>query len=445
MKVLIVEDNIGDFEYISELLNIQFGKNCIVQNSISLGEAKQLVKTSAFDLILLDLGLSDSSGVKTAEEMVQSSKGIPVIVLTGLGSEDVGLQSIKKGAQDFLDKNDLDDKILGKSIKYSLERKKHLDDLKKTEQKISYLLDYTSDGVCVVDYGLEIQETNSSFRKLLNIEQDNIEGSDISTTVPDFKKPTFSSKLSEAIETGNQQTFECNYDCGQDIWYEIKLDPYPGGVIIFVRDVSERVSEKKTLDQLNKSLRKSTDSTINLLAELVELKEPYTAGHQLRVSRLCELIADYMGLPDSIKKSAVLSAKIHDIGKTAIPSEILVKPTSLTQNEMSLVRYHVVSGHNLVKKIDSDIKLSEIILQHHERNDGSGYPNGLKEDEIMPEAKLLAVADVVDAMLSHRPYRSALEIDDVIKELEKSRAVLYDKDIVDACINILRQNLFSYI
>ena len=443
MKILIVEDNNGDYDYISLLLKEESGLSMQIIRSTTLEEARSVCENECPDLILLDLGLPDSKGIDTAVKVIEFAQRIPVIVLTGFQSEETGLRAIKSGAQDYICKNELSTNYLIKSIKYSLERKKHEDDLKSSRQKITYLLDYYSDGVCVVDNSLKVHEINNSFSRLFNISHPDPYGKDLGVVLGSHYLPIFQDKLNQISITRKHQLFDYNVNDKKDLWYEIKLDPYPEGIIIFVRDISENVAEQKMLNDLNETLRKSTDSTIKLLSELVELKEPYTAGHQERVAQLCSLIADEIKLPRKQKIATVLAARIHDIGKTAIPSEILVKPSSLSENEMSLIRHHVLSGYNLVKKIETDLNLADIIMQHHERINGSGYPNGITDKQILTEAKILGVADVVDAMLSHRPYRTARTKQEVIEELEKNKGILYDPTIVFICKDILETGRFE--
>ncbi len=439
MKILIVEDNQGDYEYICALLEEDIKFSYEIIRGETLRDAKTIASAETPDLILLDLHLPDSFGIETAEKMIQSVPHIPIIVLTGLKNEETGLEAIKKGAQDFISKNDLDTKYLVKSIEYSLERKKYIEDFKKTQQEIFYLLDYSSDGVCVVDNDLNIKDLNSAFAKLFRLDEAKSLSSKIAEALSDFSESGLKEKINSVLANRKHQLFNYQVNVLTETWYEIRLDPYPSGIIISVRDISDMMAEHKELNLLNASLQKSTDSTISLLAQLVELKEPYTAGHQERVALLSDQIAGKLKLTSLQKKALNLAAKIHDIGKTAIPSEILVKPSTLSENEMKLVRYHVESGYNLINKIDTEINLSDIVLQHHERIDGSGYPNGITGKEMLLEAKILAVADVVDAMMSHRPYRSAFTSTQVIQELDKNKSILYDKEVVMACIDILKK------
>ena len=191
--------------------------------------------------------------------------------------------------------------------------------------------------------------------------------------------------------------------------------------------------------KLTAKLQKTMDATIQTIASIVEKRDPYTAGHQRRVSNLAAAIAEEMNLSQEQIEGVRIAGVIHDLGKIHIPAEILTKPGKLTEIEYSLVKSHPSIGYDLLKNIDFPWPLAAIVHQHHEKIDGSGYPNGLKKDEILIEARILTVADVVEAMSSHRPYRPALDIKYAKEEIKKNRDSLYDKDVVDACLKVLEK------
>jgi putative nucleotidyltransferase with HDIG domain len=174
----------------------------------------------------------------------------------------------------------------------------------------------------------------------------------------------------------------------------------------------------------------------------VEMKDPYTAGHERRMTNLARTMAAEMGLPPEKIEGIRLAGVIHDIGKITLPTEVLSKPTKLSAIELALIREHVRLGHDILKDVQSPWPLAEIVLQHHERMDGSGYPRGLKGEEILIEARIMAVADVVEAMASHRPYRPSLGIDAALKEIENNRGVFYDDNVADACLRLFREKDF---
>jgi putative two-component system response regulator len=205
--------------------------------------------------------------------------------------------------------------------------------------------------------------------------------------------------------------------------------------------------EKDIIQQLQHSLakvKKLFEDTVGALASTLEQRDPYTAGHQNRVGDLACAIAREMGLPEERIEVLRLAAFVHDIGKIGIPAELLAKPGKLTGIEMSLIKVHCQAGFDILNTIEFPWPLAEMVLQHHERVDGSGYPLGLKGPMIRLEARIMAVADVVEAMSSHRPYRPALELNATLEEISKNRGVLYDGEAVDACLRLFHEKGFTF-
>jgi len=186
-------------------------------------------------------------------------------------------------------------------------------------------------------------------------------------------------------------------------------------------------------------LKEISEQVILLITKLSEFRDPYTTGHQKNVAEIAVKIAQKMKLSYEQIEIIKYASLLHDIGKMILPIELLMKPTKLTTNEFEIIKEHPKIGYDLIKDIDFSYPIKEIILQHHERLDGSGYPSKLKKDEIILEAKIVSVADVIDAMVSHRPYRPAYKMDDIIDELVKNADILYDKDVVNAFIEIYNE------
>lgn len=201
--------------------------------------------------------------------------------------------------------------------------------------------------------------------------------------------------------------------------------------------VEERTSELEVinneLESANKNLGEVLYKTVDALSKTMEIRDPYTAGHQKRVTALAIKIAEYYGCSEYQIENIRLAATLHDIGKFYVPQELLVKPTRLDDTEFKLIKKHAIEGYNIVNDVPFDAPIATMILHHHERMDGSGYPDGLKGDEICIESRIIGVADVAEAMSSHRPYRAALGIDKALEELKKGAGTIYDKKVVAAC------------
>ena len=204
----------------------------------------------------------------------------------------------------------------------------------------------------------------------------------------------------------------------------------------------ERMAAKQ--QQHAEILLRSMEDSVKAIAATVEARDPYTSGHQSRVAHLAVAISKEMGLLDETIKGIRLAASVHDLGKISVPAEILSKPGGLTEVEFMLVKQHVQRGYDILKDIEFPWPLAAYVWQHHERMDGSGYPQGLSGDQILLGSRILAVADVVEAMSSHRPYRPALGIEAALEEIALHRGTLYDKDVVDACIKLFHQRDFNF-
>jgi putative nucleotidyltransferase with HDIG domain len=209
-----------------------------------------------------------------------------------------------------------------------------------------------------------------------------------------------------------------------------------------------RREHRKSIEEQQQYLdkiRTTLEATIQAIAATVEMRDPYTAGHEHRVAELAVAIAQEMGLSDHQIEGIRVAATVHDLGKIQIPAEILSKPRSLTDLEFSFIKNHPLMGYHILKDIDFPWPIAEIVLQHHERIDGSGYPNGLKGKRILLEAKIVAVADTVEAMASHRPYRAGLGIGAALDEITAGSGQQYDPKVVEACLRLFREKGFSLV
>ncbi|MDD2276964.1 MAG: response regulator, partial [Smithellaceae bacterium] len=212
------------------------------------------------------------------------------------------------------------------------------------------------------------------------------------------------------------------------------------------KGLEEKVRQKtrhlnQSLEELRSSLEKIRmilGGTVLAMSRIVESRDPYTAGHEQQVARIACVISEKLLLPVDRVEAIRIAGQLHDIGKIAVPSEILTKPGRLSPLEMEMVKTHCRNAYDILKAIEFPYPVAKIILQHHERMDGSGYPQGLKGEDILLEARIIACADVIEAISSHRPYRPAMDIDTAMKEITDHRGILYDANVVDACLDIYR-------
>jgi PAS domain S-box-containing protein/putative nucleotidyltransferase with HDIG domain len=215
------------------------------------------------------------------------------------------------------------------------------------------------------------------------------------------------------------------------------------GALSTARDITEQKLAEDELRHNYEKLQRAMDGAVKALALLAERRDPYTAGHQQRVARLAVGIAQELGLPPEEVETLAVAGLLHDIGKVSVPTEILSKPSKLNESEFNLLRGHSRVGYDIVKTLGLPWAIDQIVLQHHERLDGSGYPHGLAGDDIILGAKILGVADVVEAMVSHRPYRAALGLDKALEEISEKKGVLYDPAVVEACLELFKEKGFS--
>jgi len=222
---------------------------------------------------------------------------------------------------------------------------------------------------------------------------------------------------------------------------------YVNALNIPIYDQDLMISTVMDVTRLHKQIEKITslfNQTIKAMAAILEIRDPYTSNHQLRVAKIARIIAEEMDLPEDKIDLIYYASILHDIGKIYLPASILSKPGKLSEIEMQMVRTHPEQSFNIIKHIDFPWPIKEVIIQHHERLDGSGYPNGLKENDILMEAKILAVADILEAITSNRPYRPSLGVEAAVNELREKRGKLYDKNISDICISLIKANKIDF-
>jgi putative two-component system response regulator len=213
----------------------------------------------------------------------------------------------------------------------------------------------------------------------------------------------------------------------------------------FRNRLEEMVEERTTsLRQSEAKLRASLLDSISAIAATVEMRDPYTAGHQRRVAEIAKAIAEELGLPEQQIEGIYLASVVHDVGKVRVPAEILSKPGTLSELEFSLIKQHSQAGYDILKEVDFPWPIAQFVLQHHERINGSGYPQGLKGDDILLEARIISVADVIEAMASHRLYRAGHGIEAALEEIIGKRSILYGEAVVDAALRLFREKNFTF-
>lgn len=312
------------------------------------------------------------------------------------------------------------------------------------ERRFRALIEHSADVIGLLDAQGTIIYTGPSSLAALGYRPDEFVGRTVFELVhPDDRADVAATFELLVRQPGTVQhaEFRIRHRDGSWRWVEsastnLLADPDVQGIVINYHDVTARKLAEEERRRADRRLREAMVATILAVSRVVEKRDPYTAGHEQRVTDLAVMIAGELGLSRDRVEGLRLAAAVHDIGKVAVPAEILARPGKLSPLEFEFVKTHVEVGYEILKDVDFPWPVAEITRQHHERWDGSGYPRGLRGEEILLEARILAVADVVVAIASHRPYRPSLGLDRALDEIRQQRGVLYDPAVVEACLRL---------
>ncbi len=331
------------------------------------------------------------------------------------------------------------------------ERKKAEEILRKSQQEFVSIFHNSPEASVYLDEKSRVLDINSRFGELFGYNLEEIKGKDINSgIIHPLDKIEEAKRLTKKAIKGyvNYDTIRKKKDgtlfpvsmSGSSVLIEGKTK----GKVILYQDITQRKQAEQQVKQGYEKLQRTMEATIYTISKIIETRDPYTAGHQNIVSQFAVAIAQEMKLPEDKIEGMRIAALVHDIGKISIPAEILSKPSKLNEMEFSLIKNHPKTGYDILKTIDFPWPVAKIVLQHHEKIDGSGYPQGLKGEKILLEAKIMAVADVVEAMFSHRPYRPSLGIDKALKEISQNKGILYDPEVVHACLKLFKEQEFKF-
>ena len=346
------------------------------------------------------------------------------------------------------------------SLELEGERRQAEEDLRESERQHRLLAENVTDVIWTMDMGQRFTYFSPSVTRLrgYSVEEARAQTLAEAMTPASYEKAVAVIAEELALEGGadvdlsrsRRLELEMTRKDGSTVWVGVHatfLRDEEGtaiGILGVARDISERKRAEQDLQRTLEQLRESLGGTIQVVTSTVEVRDPYTAGHQRRVTDLARAIAKEMQVPQERIDAIRMAGAIHDLGKVSVPAEILSKPGPLTDAEFRLVKTHPQVGHDILKNVEFPWPVAQIVLQHHERMDGSGYPAGLVGEEILLEARILAVADVVEAMASHRPYRPARGIDEALAEISQKRGALYDPEVVDACVTLFADKRFAF-
>jgi PAS domain S-box-containing protein/putative nucleotidyltransferase with HDIG domain len=431
---ILIDDREGRFVYCNKRLADLFGYSL---EEMQIKEIRSIVHPTDIERVLkIHHGRINGKKVPSKYEFTGVKKGGELMYL------EIDAIVLKEG-----------DKVVGtRSYIWDItQRKKTEEAIRSSEERLKLLFEFAPDGYYLTDLKGNFLDGNKAAEDMVGYRKEELIGKNFAKAkllspnqLP--KAVTLLARNAMGQPTGPDEFTLIRKDGSKTI---VGIRTFPvriaGQTVVLgiARDITDY---KRTQDELKQSyerMRKVLEDTINALTSAVEKRDPYTAGHQHRVAVIADAIAEKMRLPSAQKQGLHVAALVHDIGKINVPAGILNKPSGLSDAEFALVKDHVLVGYDILRTIEFPWPVAEIVLQHHERLDGSGYPKGIKGSEMMLEAKILAVADVVESMLAHRPYRPARGMESATKEITKYKKKLYDAKVVNACLKVLKDKSFS--
>ena len=323
---------------------------------------------------------------------------------------------------------------------------------KKATSLLNEIFNTAADGMCLIDKEFNIFAINSTLAKMFSLDKEDTIGKKCYEVLTGSACKTDRCCLARILNGEKRVEFETEktHSDGSKFPCSVSANPFFGpdgelvGIVEDLKDISRLKESETKLQQSYQKLRKALEGTIQAMSLAVETRDPYTAGHQKRVTDLAVAIARELDLSADRIDGIRMAGLIHDIGKISVPAEILAKPGRISKNEFALIKDHPKVGYDILKKVEFPWPLAKIVMQHHERMNGSGYPQGLPGKYILLEARILAVADVVESIASFRPYRQTLGIQAALKEITEEKETLYDAQVVDACLNLFSEQKFSF-
>lgn len=442
-SVLIVEDERITAKLLSkQVQDCGFDVLAISSNGES---AIDIASQDNPDLVLMDITLEgEIDGIEAAKIIFEKS-ATPVVFITSSNDDATIKRATETNPYGYcikpIDKNELKSVMELAFLRSSMEKR-----LESSEQKYSTILSSIGDAVIVINPQGAITYMNPVAEYITEWPQEEVLGREMSQIL-------HMQDTSNILDIMNNQNFQdiLISRSGRKVPIEYNSSPLRNaeriivGTVLVFRDITSRIESENQLQDSLEQLRKAMGGVIQAMAQTVEARDPYTAGHQRRVADLARAIGSELGLSNDGVEGIRMAGVIHDIGKISIPAEILSKPGRLTDVEFNLIKSHPETGFDILKNIEFPWPVAQIVHQHHERIDGSGYPLGLGEDRILPESKILAVADVVEAISSHRPYRASLGIDVALGEVEKFSGSYYDAEVVTACVRLFKEKRYEMV
>lgn len=447
-KILVVED---ETIVARDIRNMLKGLGYEVVAIVPSGkESIKKAKEKKPDLVLMDIMLQgEFDGVKAADE-IYNTLNIPVVYLTAYANETT-LQRAKITEPFGYILKPFEERELHTTIEVALYKYKMEMKLKEREQWLSTILRSIADAVIATDKEGTITYMNPLAESLTGWKQEKTTKMPLSNVFKiiseDERRPLKISvkNIIQKGDSGPPSDVILLSKNGKETSVDHRAGPIKNekgnisGTVLVFTDITRRKITEEELSLSWEKLKGTIEKTLQAMAFTIETRDPYTAGHQRRVTKLACAIAKEMNLPEVRIEGLRMAGELHDIGKIYVPAEILSKPGKISEAEYNIIKTHPQVGFDILKTIEFPWPIAKIIFQHHERMDGSGYPSCIREKKILMEARILAVADVIEAMATHRPYRPAQSIEKALKEISTNRGILYDAKVVDACLKVFEK------
>ncbi|WP_289059621.1 HD domain-containing protein [uncultured Mesotoga sp.] len=402
-----------------------------LDNTYKVIVAKSFSDVTSVDLIIVD-GVTLNSSRRELELLRESKIFLPILLVTSRNDVKMATKELWKIVDDVIiapvERNELLIRIKNLlKLRYQSER---------LRREHWVLTDSSPIGIAILTGGKETYRNPRMDRILLGKSFENVLKGE------ERERFTVFCKRAENNREPLSNLFRVEVN-GSTKWLEmvacqIDVEKEPG-IIVMTQDSTESIRTTSELVKTQQKLQEAFVNALNLISSLVERRDPFTYGHQRRVTSLAVKIAESMELKKSDIDTVKYASLVHDLGKVVVPTEILSKPGKLDETEMALIREHAKQGYEMISELKIDLPIAEAVYQHHERLDGSGYPRGLKGEEISIHARIIGVADVVEAMSSHRPYRAALGVRAAIDEIESGSGRIYDREVVRHCKKIIEE------
>ncbi len=444
LRILFVEDVPTDAELAEHALRkegLAFDHVCVDTE----GEFRTALSSFRPDVVISDYRMPQFDGMKALQIAQEYDPLLPFIVLTGSINEDTATACMRAGATDYVIKERMN--RLAFAVREALKKRDARataqlaeEKLRESEEKYRILVENAAEAIVVAqDYAIAFANTQSEI--LTGRSRSDLVGRPFAELIDPGDRDLVAARHANRVQgkpAPPSYAFRILHASGTPRWVELKSvairwEDRPA-TLNLLSDITERKQAESALEAQVVLLGRTLEASAHALASAIELRDPYTAGHQRRVTDLACTLAQRLKWSGNDIAGLRLAAGVHDVGKIMVPAEILAKPTALTPTERHLVQEHPRAGYDLLRPIAFPWPIAEIVLQHHEHLDGSGYPQALAgEDAILPAARILVVADVMEAMASHRPYRPALGAAAALQELKAHRGTWYDADVVDEC------------